>query len=258
MLDYIYQVNGCLRGCSRLQQNSQDQILSRREYAWDQPLSMRGRRARKSRRAPICLWGVLSEGYCHSESPGIEMLNANMFHGKSNVNHKEPKPGWMAAPLTTMPAQHPCGPAAHSYVLSHLPSILPVHSHIYALTISSFLSKPAQLSLSFVWLLWNFLVVPIWLSELRIHLFLTPVSGKVVIHMPKEWEWWRKHFQFRDHPRAYNCLSNHVSSSPGVACHLLITDWLTALVPLHAADVFRHGCFIFSQIPDFKKNRCIW
>lgn len=67
--------------------------------------------ARKSRRALICLWGVLSEGYCHSVSPGIEMLNANMFHGKSNANHKEAKPGWMAALLTTMPAQHPCGPA---------------------------------------------------------------------------------------------------------------------------------------------------
>lgn len=144
--------------------------------------------ARKSRQAPICLWGVLSEGYCYSVSPGIEMLNANVFHGKTNANDKEVKAGWMAALLTTMPAQRPCGPAAHSYVLSHLPSILSVHSHIYALTISSFLSKPAQLSLSFVWLLWNFLVVPIWLSELRIHLFLTPVIGKVLIRMPEEWE----------------------------------------------------------------------
>lgn len=35
---------------------------------------------------------------------------------------------------------------------------------------------------------------------------------------------------------------------------MLITDWLTAVVPLHAAGVLRHGCFIFSQIPDLKKK----
>lgn len=101
MLDYIYQVNGCLRGCSRLQQNSQVQILSHKQYAWDQPLSKWGRGQGKADRSPICLWGVWSEEDIAILSPKVCLMPTCFMGNQMSATKKPNQDEWQ-------PHQQPC------------------------------------------------------------------------------------------------------------------------------------------------------